>query len=727
MSQPESDRTPLILVADDTESSRVLLREVLERHGFVVAEVENGALAVEAFGKLRPQFVVLDVMMPEMDGFEACAAIRKVPGGETVPVLILTGLDDLDSIKRAYEVGATDFASKPINWVVLGQRVRYMLRAQKSFDDLRQSEARLAHAQQIARLGNWERDLASGAMRWSEEMYRLFGLSPGSFQPEYAACLERIHPEDREPVAGAVDKALRREAPYSLDLRIVLPDGTTRYVHEQAEVVCDDAGRPVGLTGTTQDISERKQAEEQIRFLAYYDGLTKLPNRTWSMEKLSVALAAARHQGATLAVLFLDLDRFQRINDTLGHSVGDRLLQGVAERLKRCLRSSDGIARGEPMGSSDTVARLGGDEFIMSISDITRGEDAAKVARRILDIFKEPFHIDEREIFVSGTIGISLFPHDGDDAEALLKNADAAMYHAKDAGRGSFQFFSASMNAAAVKRLSLETALRKALEREEFLLHFQPQIDVASGELFGCEALVRWKNPELGLVSPGDFIPLAEETGLILPLGEWVLRAACVQNRAWQDAGFPPLRLSVNISGRQFKQDLIVQAVEKAIEVSRLDPRWLELEITESILMRSAKDTIETLARLKTMGVQISVDDFGTGYSSLSYLSRFPIDTLKIDQSFVRNMAKEPADAAITSAIIAMARTLNLSVIAEGVETEEQRSILKKQGCTQMQGFLFSRPVPAIDFGRLLAERALRGPVAPAASQPPPADAAPAA
>jgi len=709
MSHPDvSEKRTLILVVDDDTSIRELVREALEHFQFTVVEARNGKDGIAAFAAHKPELVLMDVRMPEMDGFQATAELRRLPAAATTPILILTGLDDTDSIRRAYEAGATDFASKPINLFVLGHRVRYMLRAKRAVDDLRESEARLAHAQRIAHLGNWERELKSGRMHWSEEMYRIYGVDPRTFTPSLPTYLELIQNQDRELVARATGEAVRREGPYSFDARIVMPDGAVRHVHEQAEVVFDEDGTPLRLAGTTQDITERKQIEDQIRFLAYYDGLTRLPNRALFMERLNQALAAAQRQGRTLAMLFLDLDRFKRINDTLGHTVGDRLLQAVSERLKKCLRSTDTIARGDPMVSTDTVARLGGDEFIVTITDIARGEDAAKIARRVLDCLNDPFKLEEHEVVVTGSIGISLFPHDGSDVETLLKNADSAMYHAKDAGRGTYQFYSKSMNAAAVQRLALENALRKALDREEFLLYFQPQVDVATGTIFGAEALIRWKHPDLGMVSPADFIPLAEETGLILPVGEWVLRSAAAQGKAWQDLGFGAMIVAVNLSGRQFRQQQLVRTVENVLKATGFDPRCLELEITESILVQSVEDTITTLKRIRAMGLRVSVDDFGTGYSSLTYLKRFPIDTLKIDQSFTRDIATNPGDAAITAAIIAMSRGLKMAVIAEGVETEVQRDCLVQRDCRLMQGYLFGKPVPADQFRLLLEKQAAR-------------------
>jgi len=699
------DRKPLILVVDDDTAIRELVKEALEHFQFQVVEARNGADGVAAFTAHKPEMVLMDVRMPVMDGFEACAALRLLPAAATTPILILTGLDDTDSIRKAYEAGATDFASKPINLFVLGHRVRYMLRAKRALDDLRGSEARLASAQRIARLGNWERQLKSGRMQWSEEMYRIFGVDPKAFKPDLKTYLELLHPQDRDLVARATGDAVRREGPYSFDARFTGPDGEVRHVHEQAQVVFDDDGTALRLEGTTQDITERKKIEDQILFLAYYDGLTRLPNRALFMERLNQSLANAQRQGRTLAMLFLDLDRFKRINDTLGHSVGDRLLQAVSERLKKCLRSTDTIARGDPLAQSDSVARLGGDEFIVTISDIARGEDAARIARRIIESMAEPFKLEEHEVFVTGSIGISLFPHDGADVETLLKNADSAMYHAKDAGRGNYQFYNKSMNASAFQRLALENAMRKALERGEFMLYYQPQVDLDTGTIFGAEALIRWKHPDLGMVSPADFIPLAEETGLILPIGEWVVRTAAAQGKAWQDAGHGPLIVAVNLSGRQFRQQQLVHTVEDALKATGFDPKCLELEITESILVQSVEETINSLKNLRKMGPRISVDDFGTGYSSLTYLKRFPIDTLKIDQSFTRDIGTDPGDAAITAAIIAMAEGLKMAVIAEGVETEEQRDCLLARRCRLMQGYLFSKPLPAEQFKALLEKQ----------------------
>ena len=708
---------PLILVVDDDPTIRMLLREAMEVAGFTIVEAASGQEALSAFAGARPEAVLMDVLMPEMDGFQTCEALRGLPGGDIVPVLMLTGLDDVDSIRRAFEVGATDFATKPVSWVVLAHRVRYMLRTKRALDEVRSSQAGLASAQRIARLGSWEWDLATGRLQCSEEARRLFDIEAAEAVEGPEIFFQRLHPEDRTALSRTIEGALREGAPYGIDMRVVLPDGGVRFLREQAEVILDEHGTAARVAGTVQDITDRKQAEEQIRFLAYYDSLTGLPNRLMFTERLKGALVDGRRRGRKVAALFLDLDQFKRINDTLGHSFGDRLLQNVADRLRACLRSTDGMMRGDPIRSSDTVARLGGDEFIVSLTDIHRGEDAARVAHRVLDSLKGPFRLDAHEVFVTASIGISLYPDDGEDAETILKNADTAMYHAKDAGRNNYQFYNVSMNALALQRLSLEASLRRALDRDEFLLYYQPQVDVENWRVIGVEALMRWRHPDLGLVPPSDFIPVAEECGLIRPIGDWVLQRACAQIKQWQDRGHDSLRVAVNLSVHQFQQHDLVGAVERGASGAGLDPSSLELEITESVMMHKVEETIVILNNLKDRGVRICIDDFGTGYSSLSYLKRFPIAALKIDRSFIRDIATKPEDAAITAAIIAMARSLKIDVVAEGVETSAQRDFLSEQGCTLMQGFLFSRPLPAEDVTRLLEDTSgSAGFVAPDAS-----------
>ena len=475
----------------------------------------------------------------------------------------------------------------------------------------------------------------------------------------------------------------------------------------QAEGSFDDSGTLQLISGTIQDVTELKEAEERIRYLAYYDGVTGLPNRQFFIERLQHALAQSRRHQRQLAVVSLDLDQFKRFNDTLGHAAGNELLISVARRLAGVVRREDTVAHAEGE-MFDAVARLDGDEFSLLVTDLNQYHDAARVARRLIDELRKPFRAGNQEVFVSASIGLALYPLDGEDSDALIKNAGAAMHFAKDQGRDNYQFYSRAMNATALEKLAMESQLRRAVERDELLLHYQPKLQMSTGRIVGLEALIRWKHPELGLVPPSQFIPLAEETGLIVPIGEWVLRNACKQNIAWQHAGLTPVHVAVNIARPHFRQGGLVASVGGALKETGVEPNWLEVELTESMLMQSVDTTLKTLFQLKDMGVRLAIDDFGTGYSSLSYLKRFPLDTLKIDRSFVKDLPRDPEDAAITKAIIAMSHSLKLSVVAEGVETAEQLAFLQQHGCDLVQGFLFSRPVAAEDIPAMLSAGELK-------------------
>ena len=447
---------------------------------------------------------------------------------------------------------------------------------------------------------------------------------------------------------------------------------------------------------------ERKRAEEQIFRMAFYDSLTELPNRVLFQDRLKQAISYAERNNRLLAVLFLDIDNFKRINDTFGHHIGDELLKGCAERLTGVLRKSDAVSR---QIMPDLFARLGGDEFTVLLTEIRDTKDAARVARRILNVLSRPFVINNRELFVSTSIGIVIYPSDGKDVDSLLKNADAAMYHAKGNGKNNYQYYMESMNASALEMLTLENDLRRAIEREEFILYYQPRMHIRTGKISGLEALIRWVHPEKGLIQPATFIHLAEETNLITYIDEWVLKNAFRQGAVWQKSGYPSLYLSVNISGTQFKHDTLLDIVTESLSESGLNPHNLELEITESVLMQNAKSTLSVLYELKRMGLNLSMDDFGTGYCSFSYLKSFPLDIIKIDRTFITDINKTKADAAIVKAIIAMSHTLKLKVVAEGVETDEQLSLLREMGCDEMQGYLLSRPLPAEEINAFLLKR----------------------
>ena len=699
-----SEESPVVLVVDDDPVSRTLVEEALSTEGFAVIEVDDGAKAVAMFQLHRPEIVLMDALMPGMDGFEACRALRGLPGGLDVPVLMLTGSDDVEAIARAFEAGATDFATKPIPWQVLAHRARYMLRAKRALEALQRSEARLASAQIIARLGHWESNLGTGQFHWSPQLSRIFGLAPGTVVADLEAALAHLHPGDRELVRSARQR-LSTEKSYRVDFRVPGSDGTVRFMNEHAELVDDEHGGPARAVGIVQDITERKQAEDRARFLANYDELTELPNRRLLVEHLTTALARARRSKRAVATLFIDLDRFKRINDTLGHSGGDRLLQAATERLHASVRDSDTVVHvqdGDAVASSSVIARFGGDEFVVVLEDLVNPLDADRVARRILRAIREPLTMEDHEIVVTASIGISLFPNDGDDEKVLLRNADAAMYHAKERGRDHHEFYDLSMNATAIERLTLEHELHRAFEENQFVLHFQPVVESGSGRIVSAEALLRWQHPTRGLILPETFIPLTEETGLIVPIGEWVVRTAAAHARVWNEAGQAPVHVSVNVSGRQFTQGDLRGTIERAVDAAGLPPSLLEIEITESVLLDATGDNLATLRELRAKGFRIAIDDFGTGYSSLSYLTRLPIHRVKIDGTFIRNVLTEPQDAAVSTAIIAMTRALELECVAEGVEARDQAEFLVARGCQYLQGYYFGRPIAGENFLQLL-------------------------
>ncbi len=711
MDGTEKKSSDLLLVVDDDMMMRLLMRETLEQGGFEVVEALNGAEALAVFDEVRPAAVLMDVEMPVMDGFTTCTALRKRSDAQHTPIMMVTGLDDIDSINHAYEVGATDFIVKPIHWPILSHRVRYMLRASRTVVELahtvrqlHQSQASLTKAQRIAHLGNWDFNVVSDAISWSDEVYNILDPMQKPALPSFEAFLEWVHKEDRELVTKWFCDALATGQVSNLNHRIVRRDGSLQHIQQHAEATLDESGRVVSLSGTLQDITERRQTEEKVRQLAYFDSLTGLANRECFKEHLAQAIALARHYNRQLAILFLDLDNFKRINDTLGHNVGDLLLKAVAARLRACVRASDAVTRLETVDSNEQVARLGGDEFTILLSEVGSSEDAARVAQRMLDTLSTPLTVGGHEVFITPSMGIAMFPQDGEDVDSLLKHADMAMYYAKHCGKNLYKFYTESMKDAAIRRLTVENHLRKAIERGELTLHYQPQVDLTNGQISGAQALLRWHNAELGPVSPAEFIPLAEETGLIIPIGTWVLCTACAQAKAWQDAGLPLPRIAVNISVLQFVQTDFTDLVAQILNETGLSPHALELEITEGLLMKDAEGAIRTLSILKDQGVQFAIDDFGTGYSSLSYLKRFPIDRLKIDKAFVQEINADPDDAAIATAVIAMASSMNLGVVAEGVETGAQLNFLKKKYCGEVQGYYLSKPLPPSDMEAFLQQ-----------------------
>jgi diguanylate cyclase (GGDEF)-like protein len=555
-------------------------------------------------------------------------------------------------------------------------------------------------------VGNWEWVPESEEMLWSDEVYRILGIAQRPGASIYPAFVDAVDPNDRDAFEKAMQGAVLEGKSWALDHRIHTAAGDQRVVHQEVEVAMAASGAPVSLTGTIQDITARRRAEQQIRHLAYYDSLTALPNRKMLHEHLSQALANDQRRHEIVALLCLDLDRFNRVNDTLGHETGDELLKIVASRLLQSVRASDYIGRSRIERS--TVSRLEGDEFTVVLNQIQSSEDAAQVALRILEALSAPFSVCGQEFVMSASVGIAVSPTDGSSPEALLQSAESALHSAKEEGRGSYRFFNPSMNETAMRKLKLENALRRAIASDGLALAYQPQRETATGTVSKVEALARWESPEFGRVQPHEFIPLAEETGLIGSLGEWVLKRACAQARECQRAGLPPLKMAINISSHQVRHGDLLEVVDRALTETGLDPRLLELEITESAIIGDEPGVLETLNGLKAMGVRLALDDFGTGYSSLSHVARFPIDALKVDQSFVGAIESEEQASAIISAVIAMAHRLGLSVTAEGVETAEQEEFLRTQGCDILQGFRVCRPLDPEKLEVFLREEAAR-------------------
>ncbi|MCP5152019.1 MAG: EAL domain-containing protein [Ectothiorhodospiraceae bacterium] len=712
MSKPS---TPRVLFVDDDITARVMAEASLGQAGFEVEVAPDGPSALECLTRARPDIVLLDVDMPGVDGFQVCESIRAVEGCATLPILMVTGLDDAASIDRAFAAGATDFAVKPINWSLLRHRLPYLLRSSdtlamfaRTVQALERSQASLSSAERIAGLGSWAWTPGTDEHTWSEQLYRMIGLvrEADDAEPGVDCFLRHVPADDHALVAGWFEDVASGRLPGPLVHRLVRTDGAELWVQLRTDASSEESSRERSTHIAVQDVTARTHAEQRIRQLAYFDPVTGLANRASFNERVHEVVREHAALNDPAAVLILDIDNFKRINDTMGHALGDRLLLAIGQRLRQCVGELGplGDAPGAGKGQQILVSRLGGDEFALLLPRVGNTRQATAVAERCLEVMRSPFNLDGFELFVTPSIGLACFPEHATDPNVLLSKADAAVSHAKRLGKNTCRVFDESMSAEALQRLNLDKHLRHALERGEFELHYQPQLDLRSGRVNAAEALLRWTCPALGRVPPDAFIPLAEENGLIVPIGEWVLRTACRQARAWRDAGLGLRRVAVNISLVQFAQPDFPQLIARILEETGLEPDGLEVEITETMLAKDVEGAIQTLDALRAQNVQLSIDDFGTGYSSLSYLKRFPIHRLKIDRSFVRDITTDPDDAAIATAVLRMAESMKLSVVAEGVETEAQLAFLEQERCDEVQGYFVSRPLPAQELTELMRD-----------------------
>ena len=690
--------TPVrVLVADDDAILREIARATLEASGFAVQVVGSGDAAVAACALNLPDVALLDVEMSEGDGYQSCANIRMLPGGASLPIVMVTGLDDPNSIERAYEAGATDFVVKPLNWPLLAHRIRYVLRGARTNEALRVSEQKNA-----ALL----RAIPDGLLLVNSNgvIDHCFNPIAGLRDVKAAQHIVDMVPKSAQARAMECLVTTLSGEPAEFEFSLEYEGRPTR--HLECRYLPNASGQVLAIV---RDITERKETQAHIQRLAYYDALTGLPNREWIGDYLSRSLTDAQTCHGSVALLYVDLDQFKRINDTLGHDTGDALLRQVAERLRGALAY---LGANEPVGGFGAelsgravrcqMARVGGDEFIVVLCGQPGTQLAEAAAERILAALAMPFRQGSYELVVTPSIGIAMFPEHGTDSQNLLKNADSAMYEAKSSGRNQLRFFNDTLNVRALKRLSLEMELRRAMEDSRLEIYYQPKYETGGLNVCGGEALLRWFHPERGQIPTADFVAVAEETGLIADLGRWTLQQVCRDLSSWRAQGLDVPSIAVNVSGREFMRPDVLFRVSETVEQANLSPSLFELELTEGVLMRDAEAGRRSLLALKEFGFSLAMDDFGTGYCSLNYLKRFPLDTLKIDRSFVVDLGTDSGDAAIVRAIIALGHDLSLKIVAEGVSTVEQLRFLRAEGCDSVQGFLMSPAVTARTFAALL-------------------------
>lgn len=700
--EPMIDGKPRLLVIDDDPALCLLMEQMLCAAGWTVRSARDGLSGCEIFAREHFDLVLLDLVMPRVDGFAICRSLRATSKREDIPIVIITGRDDFMSIENAYHAGATDFITKPVNWTLLPHRLKYILRANRAFSALRKSEAQLSVAQQIAQLGSWEWEPSTDTVSMSAQASRLLGFQGTRKITGYVSLFANVQAQDYDRVVRRFTESWTEQRPLAVDCRVV-EGHCTRAIALRAEWIPESNVGESTLAGTVQDVTSQLEAAEQIHRLAYYDPLTGLANRVSFKKRLNEALDTCTEPGSQCVVLFIDIDNFKLINDTYGHEIGDAVLLQLAQRFQHTLKNWS-MAPGKRAGAAlPLVARLGGDEFTLLLPQADNRDRIADLAKSLRNASRQVFHFDQIEAELTISIGISIYPNDARNAAEMLKAADLAIYEAKRLGKNSCQFYRSTIHSRGKRHAAIQRELRSACEDGRLELHYQPRVRLDTGKIAGVEALLRWNSEHLGTIEPSEFIPIAEATGLIIPIGEWVLATALQQARLWKrNAATKSLRLAVNISACQFKHPSFLRTLRNNLG----SEDWtdlLELEITETVLLEDSRGIQSTMAAIKELGIRIVVDDFGAGYASLNYLKRLPIDALKIDRSFIGGLPDGARDAAITSAIIDLARSLQLGVAAEGVENTDQLEFLKTRCCSEIQGYLFSEAVPAVLIDRMVA------------------------
>jgi len=687
-----------ILVVEDDLAFRFLTVNALLKVGFRVVEASDGLECLKIIDEVKPDLVLMDVMMPNMDGYAACKAIRSQSAYRHLSILMTTGLNDDKAIQSAYEAGATDFITKPINYTLLEQRIQYMIRNAQTMNDLVKARKTLTQAQNLAKLAHWEWDSEKNAITWSKTILNVIDCKDHDAY-DFSLILKATHADDKKALQTWFNNLTNGQAVSDINFRITAKDGSIKYIYQQAQQIFDKQHKLTSIHATVQDVTTRHKAEEKIKKLAYFDPLTQLPNKAYFKELLAQTIYASARYKRTGALLFIAIKNLSRITGILGEQQSDHLFKKAAKRIHACVRGSDLFIHDSDQ-ENNQLARVDSEIFSVVLPEISNEKDASIVASRLIKTLSEPFEIGANTVVAETVIGMSIFPNDAQTVDEALHNASIALSHARDKGNNHFFFFDNDMNAQVMQRMTIENELHQALANQEFNLVFQPQIDLQRGDIIGLESLIRWNNPTLGRIPPDRFIPIAEQTGQIVEIGEWVLHEACLNAKKWVDQGYIN-RIAVNVSVVQFNHLGFKNTVAKILASTQLPAQHLELEITETSLMQDADKALEILNDIKKLGVKLAIDDFGTGYSSLAYLKKYPIDHIKIDKTFVDDTPEDKSNTSIVKAVIAISQNLKLNVTAEGVETKEQADFLRSINCTEAQGYYYSKPVDADEITQL--------------------------